>query len=50
MATYSFMDVNATLTGVGGVVNLGNGSSVAKEGITVTLNQDRNNMTVGADG
>ena len=22
MATYSFMDVNATLTGVGGVVNL----------------------------
>lgn len=50
MATYSFMDVSATLTGASGYINLGNGASVAKEGITVTLAQDRNNMTVGADG
>lgn len=50
MATYSFQDVNATLTGAAGVINLGNGASVAKEGITVTIAQDRNLMTVGADG
>lgn len=50
MATYSFKDVSATLTGAAGFINLGYGSGSAKEGITVTLAQPRNNMTVGADG
>lgn len=50
MATYSFLDVSASITGPGGSFDLGYGSGNAKEGITVTRTQDRNNMTVGADG
>lgn len=50
MATYSFMDVTASLTGPTGVVDLGYGAAVAKEGITVALANARNTMTVGADG
>lgn len=50
MATYSFMDVTASLTGPTGVVDLGFGASVTKEGITVSLANARNTMTVGADG
>lgn len=48
--TYSFMDVTASLTGPTGVVDLGYGAAVAKEGITVALANARNTMTVGADG
>ena len=36
MATYSFQQVTATLTGASGVINLGYGSANTKEGITVT--------------
>ena len=50
MATYSFSEVTATLTGAGGVIDLGAGSAIAKEGITITLAQPRNTMTIGADG
>lgn len=50
MATYSFTEVTATLTGASGLINLGSGSANTKEGITVTLAQPRNSMTVGADG
>lgn len=50
MTTYSFMDVTASLTGPTGVVDLGYGAAVAKEGITVALTNARNTMTVGADG
>ena len=50
MATYSFMDVTASLTGPTGVVDLGYGAAIAKEGITVSLANSRNTMTVGADG
>lgn len=50
MATYSFMDVTASLTGPTGVVDLGYGAAVAKEGITVALANARNTMTIGADG
>lgn len=47
---YSFSEVTATLTGAAGVINLGAGSANTKEGISVTLTQARNAMTVGADG
>ena len=47
---YSFMDVSATIAGVGGVVDLGYGASVAEEGISIVQTEDRNLMTVGADG
>ncbi|MCI5850584.1 MAG: DUF3277 family protein [Sutterellaceae bacterium] len=50
MATYSFMDVSATLTGAAGVIDLGFGSASAKEGITISLANPRNSMTIGADG
>lgn len=48
--TYSFIDVSATLAGPGGALDLGYGSGNSKEGITITRTQDRNNMTIGADG
>lgn len=50
MATYSFQDVTASLTGPTGVIDLGFGSAVSKEGITVTMTQTRNTLTAGADG
>lgn len=50
MATYSFMDVTATLTGSTGVIDLGAGSGDSKEGISVALASSRNTMTIGADG
>lgn len=50
MATYSFMDVNASLTGVTGAIDLGYGSANSEEGITVTMTESKNTMTIGADG
>ena len=50
MATYSFLDVNASITGPGIGIDLGNGSSIAEEGITIEASEDINTMTVGADG
>lgn len=50
MSTYSFLDVNATLVGAGGVIDLGAGAGVSDEGITIEMAGDKNTMTVGADG
>jgi hypothetical protein len=50
MATYSFLDVQATLVGPTGVVDLGAGAANAEEGITIAPTGDKNTMTVGADG
>lgn len=50
MATYSFLDVQATLVGPGGAVELGNGAGAAQEGITIAYSEDKGNMLVGADG
>ena len=50
MATYSFKDVTAALVGVGGSINLGNGAAIAEEGITIEAAEDKNVMTIGADG
>lgn len=50
MATYSFLDVTATLAGSAGIVDLGYGSGSAKEGITISLANARNAMLIGADG
>lgn len=47
---YSFMDVSATIAGVGGVVDLGYGASVAEEGISIVQTEDRNLMTVSPGG
>ena len=50
MATYSFLDVTASIAGPGGNFSLGNGSGNSEEGITVTMTEDKNTMTIGADG
>ena len=49
-AAYSFQDCVATITGPSGSANLGYGASVADEGITIAMAEDKNTMTVGADG
>lgn len=50
MATYSFNDIVAAITGTGGTINLGAGASIAAEGITIDPVEDKNVMTIGADG
>lgn len=50
MSTYSFLDVTASLTGPTGIIDLGQGSANAEEGITQTMGGNKNTMTIGADG
>jgi len=50
MAAYGFIDVSANLTGPTGAFALGYGEAVADEGITITMANDKNTMTIGADG
>lgn len=50
MATYSFKDVNVSIAGIAGTIQLGMGAGVAEEGITIERTEDRNTMTLGADG
>lgn len=50
MSTYSFFDVNASITGPGGSIPLGYGAGVSEEGITVEMMEDKDTMTIGADG
>lgn len=50
MGTYSFLNVTAAIVGVGGSINLANGAGVSEEGITIDSLEDKNIMTIGADG
>ncbi|WP_435927462.1 phage structural protein [Dryocola sp. BD613] len=50
MGTYSFMDVTASFAGPTGIIDLGAGSANAEEGITVSLANAKNTMTIGIDG
>ena len=50
MATYSFLDVTAAIQGAGGSINLAAGAGSAEEGITIEAMEDKNIMTIGADG
>ncbi len=47
---YSFLNVNASIAGPGGALNLAAGASAAEEGITIEAVEDKNVMTIGADG
>lgn len=49
-SVYSFLDVDLTLTGPYGIVELGAGNGNAQEGITIERSNDKANMTIGADG
>ncbi len=44
------MDVTASIVGPGGAISLGNGAGASEEGITVVMNEDKDTMTIGADG
>ena len=50
MWTYSFLDVQAAITGPGAAFSLGAGAGAAEEGITVEPTGDINAMVKGADG
>src|SRR5258708_18071336 len=50
MATYSFIDVSASLSGPGVSADMGFGAAIAEEGVTIDATQDTNTMTIGADG
>lgn len=50
MASYAFNDVNATLTGPTGSVDLAYGAGSSDEGITFEAVGDKNTMTTGAGG
>lgn len=50
MATYSFLSVQATLAGPGGIVPLANGAQAAEEGVSVAMAEDKNTLTIGAGG
>src|SRR4051812_15698354 len=50
MATYSFMNVQAAISGPGGSFSLGAGVGVAEEGIDLDPVEDKNTMNHGADG
>lgn len=48
---YSFLNVSCTITGPGGIaVNLAAGAAAAEEGITIEQVDDKDVMTIGADG
>jgi len=49
-STYSFKDVQAAITGPGGVINLGSGSGAAEEGLAIDSSTEIDNMLIGADG
>ena len=49
-STYSFTDVQASLAGPTGSVQLGYGQGVSDEGITIDMAGDKNTMMIGADG
>src|SRR5882724_1438268 len=48
MQTYSFLDTVMAINGPGGAFSIRDGA--AKEGFTVDFTEDKNTMTVGADG
>jgi hypothetical protein len=52
MSSYSFLDTVVTLTASGGSasINLGAGAGVAEEGITFEYDEDKDGLTIGADG
>jgi hypothetical protein len=50
MATYSFLDVQAAIVGPGGAIQLGNGAGTAEEGISYSMEGDKDTLTIGADG
>ena len=49
-ATYSFLDVHVAISGPGGAFALGSGSGNSEEGVVIRMAEEKNLMTIGADG
>ena len=47
---YSFLNISCAFIGPGGILNLASGAAAAEEGITIEATEDKNTMTIGADG
>lgn len=50
MTAYSFLNVQASISGTGGQFQIGSGSGVAEEGITTSMVEEKDLATMGADG
>jgi len=50
MATYSFQDNMCSIVGPNGSFSLGAGAGDAEGGISVVMTEDKDTMTIGADG
>jgi hypothetical protein len=50
MGVYSFLDVQASISGPGGTFSLGADAGAAEEGITTAFVGEKNTMTKGAGG
>lgn len=50
MGTYSFLNVVGNIAGPGGVIPIGGEAGVAEEGVSIAYVEDKNTMTIGADG
>lgn len=49
-SSYSFLNVQAAITGPTGSFSIGSGSANAEEGITISMEEDKTTLTIGADG
>lgn len=47
---YSFLNISCAMAGPGIIANLAAGAAAAEEGITIEAVEDKNVMTIGADG
>lgn len=50
MGAYAFQNIQGSIIGPGGNLNLGFGSGAAEEGITVEMVEEKGDTKVGADG
>lgn len=50
MGTYSFLTVQASIIGPGVNAQIGSSSGAAKEGLSLSFDDDKNKITTGADG
>ena len=50
LGTYSFLNIQATITGPGGSFSIGSSSGNSDEGIAIAMLEEKDQMTVGADG
>jgi hypothetical protein len=48
--TYSFENINGTISGPGGSFRIGAGEGIHDEGITIEMLEDKTDLKIGADG